>query len=132
MSAVARDAFRFYTRLTLTRLTGLRASDLAELMEHLRPVPPSVVFHHTHPRASTTPPTPDPEILSSLARRALRARRSVRKLSVEAGARRAGGTCAGCGSRRATGAPRGDLSIAETQRSRGDATFAAGGEREPR
>lgn len=48
MSAVARDAFRFYTRLTLTRLTGLRASDLAELMEHLRHVPPSVVFHHTH------------------------------------------------------------------------------------
>src|SRR5215831_8726223 len=48
MPAVARDAFRFYTRLTLTRLTGLRASDLAELMEHLRHVPPSVVFHHTH------------------------------------------------------------------------------------
>jgi uncharacterized protein DUF5752 len=48
MSAVARDPFRFYTRLTLTRLTGLRASDLAELVEHLRHVPPSVVFHHTH------------------------------------------------------------------------------------
>jgi hypothetical protein len=48
MSVVARDAFRFYTRLTLTRLTGLRASDLTELMEHLRHVPPSVVFHHTH------------------------------------------------------------------------------------
>lgn len=40
--------FRFYTRLTLTRLTGRRASDLAELVEHLRAVPGSVVFHHTH------------------------------------------------------------------------------------
>src|SRR5215813_8969460 len=120
MSAVARDAFRFYTRLTLTRLTGLRASDLAELMEHLRHVPPSVVFHHTHPRASTTPPTPDPEILSSLARRALRARRSVRKLSVEAGARRAGGDV--CRLRLAAGdggAPRRSLD-------RRDAAFARG------
>src|SRR5437867_953337 len=48
MPTVAREPFRFWTRLTLTRLTGLRASDLAELVEHLRRVPPSVVFHHTH------------------------------------------------------------------------------------
>jgi Family of unknown function (DUF5752) len=40
--------FRFYTRLTLTRLTGLRAADLAELVEQLRRIPPSVIFHHTH------------------------------------------------------------------------------------
>ncbi|HZP43480.1 MAG TPA: DUF5752 family protein [Candidatus Binatia bacterium] len=48
MPAVARSPFRFWTRLTLTRLTGRRAADLAELVEHLRVVPPSVVFHHTH------------------------------------------------------------------------------------
>jgi hypothetical protein len=48
MPAVARDAFRFYTRLTLTRLTGRRAADLAEMVEHLRNVPGSVIFHHTH------------------------------------------------------------------------------------
>ena len=48
MPAVARDPFRFYTRLTLTRLTGRRASDLAEMLEHLRNVPGSVIFHHTH------------------------------------------------------------------------------------
>ncbi|HJQ83919.1 MAG TPA: DUF5752 family protein [Candidatus Binatia bacterium] len=48
MPTVARDPFRFYTRITLTKLTGLRAADLAELVEHLRQVPPSVVFHHTH------------------------------------------------------------------------------------
>jgi len=40
--------FRFWTRLTLTKLTGRRAADLAELREHLRVVPLSVIFHHTH------------------------------------------------------------------------------------
>src|SRR5206468_765149 len=40
--------FQFWTRLTLTKLTGRRAVDLAELVEHLRAVPLSVVFHHTH------------------------------------------------------------------------------------
>jgi hypothetical protein len=48
MPAVARDPFRFYTRLTLTRLTGRRAADLAEMLEHLRTAPGSVIFHHTH------------------------------------------------------------------------------------
>lgn len=48
MPTVARDPFRFYTRLTLTRLTGRRAADLAEMLEHLRSVPGSVIFHHTH------------------------------------------------------------------------------------
>jgi Family of unknown function (DUF5752) len=40
--------FEFRTRLTLTKLTGRQASDLAGLLEHLRAVPLSVVFHHTH------------------------------------------------------------------------------------
>jgi hypothetical protein len=48
MPKVARSPFHFWTRLTLTRLTGRRAVDLAELVEHLRAVPPSVIFHHTH------------------------------------------------------------------------------------
>lgn len=40
--------FQFRTRLTLTKLTDLRAADLAQLTDHLRRVPLSVVFHHTH------------------------------------------------------------------------------------
>jgi len=45
---VAKEPFHFWTRLTLTKLTGRRAADLAELVEHLRAVPLSVVFQHTH------------------------------------------------------------------------------------
>ncbi|TMB18948.1 MAG: hypothetical protein E6J59_13195 [Deltaproteobacteria bacterium] len=45
---VADRVFQFWTRLTLTKLTGRRAVDLAELVEHLRAVPLSVVFQHTH------------------------------------------------------------------------------------
>ncbi len=48
MAVTTRGPFRFYTRLTLTRLTGRRALDLAEMLEHLRSVPGSVIFHHTH------------------------------------------------------------------------------------
>src|SRR5207244_13194427 len=40
--------FQFWTRLTLSKLTGRRAVDLAELVGHLRVVPLSVVFQHTH------------------------------------------------------------------------------------
>src|SRR5262249_56817891 len=47
-STMAASPFRFWTRITLTRLTGRRAADLAELVEHLRTVPASVIFHHTH------------------------------------------------------------------------------------
>jgi hypothetical protein len=48
MAHVASAPFEFWTRLTLTKLTGRRAADLAGLVEHLRAVPLSVVFHHTH------------------------------------------------------------------------------------
>jgi hypothetical protein len=48
MPAVAKSPFEFWTRLTLTKLTGRQASDLPGLLEHLRAVPLSVVFHHTH------------------------------------------------------------------------------------
>jgi hypothetical protein len=40
--------FEFRTRLTVTKLTRRVASDLAALAHHLREVPPSVVFQHTH------------------------------------------------------------------------------------
>lgn len=43
MPTLARRPFRFWTRLT-----GRHAADLAELVEHLRTVPGSVIFHHTH------------------------------------------------------------------------------------
>jgi hypothetical protein len=40
--------FRFATSLNLTLLTNRRARDLAELLEHLRVVPGSVIYYHTH------------------------------------------------------------------------------------
>ncbi len=40
--------FEFQSRLNLTLLTGHRARDAAELLEHLRIVPGAVVYHHTH------------------------------------------------------------------------------------
>jgi hypothetical protein len=40
--------FRFCSRQNLTLLTGRRARDLAELVENLRTVPGSVIYHHTH------------------------------------------------------------------------------------
>jgi hypothetical protein len=48
MPTSATQPFRFWTRLTLTKLTGRRAVDLAELAEQLRTMPPSVIFYHTH------------------------------------------------------------------------------------
>lgn len=46
--ASSSDAFEFCSRLSLTLLTGLKARDLAQLAEHLRTVPGSVIYHHTH------------------------------------------------------------------------------------
>jgi small-conductance mechanosensitive channel len=40
--------FRFYTRLYLKELTGLTASNLAELVKILKEVPDSVIYYHTH------------------------------------------------------------------------------------
>ncbi len=40
--------FEFRTRLTVTKLTRRTAATVAELLAHLRQVPSSVVFHHTH------------------------------------------------------------------------------------
>ncbi len=44
----APEPFRFYTRLNLSELTGLKAANLDELLEHLREVPESAIYHHTH------------------------------------------------------------------------------------
>jgi hypothetical protein len=42
------SAFEFRTRLTVPKLTRRSAKTVAELARHLREVPPSVVFQHTH------------------------------------------------------------------------------------
>lgn len=44
----ASEPFRFYTRLHLKELTGLKASNLTELVELIREVPESVIYYHTH------------------------------------------------------------------------------------
>ena len=44
----ATDPFRFVTEVTLVELTGLKAHDLQELVGHLKTVPGSVIYHHTH------------------------------------------------------------------------------------
>ncbi len=42
------DEFRFFTERRLVVLTGRRARDLAELLEHLRAVSGACIFYHTH------------------------------------------------------------------------------------
>jgi len=44
----AKEAFRFYTRLHLSQLTGLRASNLEQLVKNIKEVPDSCIYHHTH------------------------------------------------------------------------------------
>jgi small-conductance mechanosensitive channel len=44
----AKEPFRFYSRTHLTELTGLRAKNLRELVDILKKVPETVVYHHTH------------------------------------------------------------------------------------
>jgi len=44
----AKEPFRFYTRLHLSELTGLRASTLSQLLDLLKEVPESCIHHHTH------------------------------------------------------------------------------------
>jgi uncharacterized protein DUF5752 len=46
--APAKDPFRFVTQTSLVELTGLRARDLYELLEHLKNVAGSVLYYHTH------------------------------------------------------------------------------------
>ncbi len=44
----ATQPFRFYTRLHIKELTGLKAKNLSELVNILKDVPDSVVYYHTH------------------------------------------------------------------------------------
>ena len=44
----ATQPFRFYTRLHIKELTGLKAKNLSELVSMLREVPDPVVYYHTH------------------------------------------------------------------------------------
>lgn len=44
----AKEPFRFHTRLHLTELTGLRAMNLSQLLELIKDVPGSSIYHHTH------------------------------------------------------------------------------------
>ncbi|MCM8779454.1 MAG: DUF5752 family protein [Candidatus Omnitrophica bacterium] len=44
----AKEPFRFFTRLHLTELTGLRASNLTQLISLIKEVPGSCIYHHTH------------------------------------------------------------------------------------
>jgi len=48
MSANAGNPFHFFSRLTLTFLTGRSAATLREFLECLRVVPDSVIYQHTH------------------------------------------------------------------------------------
>jgi len=44
----AKEPFRFYTRLHLSELTGLRAATLGQLLDLVKKVPGSCIYHHTH------------------------------------------------------------------------------------
>ena len=44
----ASKPFRFYTRLHLTELTGLRAAGLVQLVRLLKSVPGGSIYYHTH------------------------------------------------------------------------------------
>jgi hypothetical protein len=44
----SRRPFEFFTRLHLTQLLGLKALNLTELLHHIRTVPGSCIYHHTH------------------------------------------------------------------------------------
>ena len=44
----AKEPFRFYGRLHLSELTGLRATNLQELLDLIKTVPGSCIYHHTH------------------------------------------------------------------------------------
>jgi hypothetical protein len=44
----AKEPFRFCSRLTLSLLTGQKAGNLEELLDHLRRAPDMVIYQHTH------------------------------------------------------------------------------------
>jgi len=44
----AKEPFRFCTRLHLSELTGLRAATLSQLLDLIKDIPGSCIYHHTH------------------------------------------------------------------------------------
>lgn len=44
----AKEPFRFYTRLHLSELTGLRATTIGQLLNLIKELPGSCIYHHTH------------------------------------------------------------------------------------
>ncbi|MDD5018829.1 MAG: DUF5752 family protein [Candidatus Omnitrophica bacterium] len=44
----AKEPFRFYTRWHLSELLGIKASNLGQLLERIKDVPGSCIYHHTH------------------------------------------------------------------------------------
>ncbi|MBI4358715.1 MAG: hypothetical protein HY584_05380 [Candidatus Omnitrophica bacterium] len=46
--AKASEPFCFSTQIQLPELTGLKARNVKELLEHIKTVPGSVIYHHTH------------------------------------------------------------------------------------
>src|SRR3989304_7929412 len=44
----AKEPFRFYTRLHLSELTGSRATTLGQLLDLIKEVSGSSIYHHTH------------------------------------------------------------------------------------
>ncbi|KKO20807.1 MAG: hypothetical protein DCC43_13675 [Candidatus Brocadia sp.] len=44
----AKEPFKFYTQTHIPELTGLRASNLQELLAVIKTVPGSVIYYHTH------------------------------------------------------------------------------------
>jgi hypothetical protein len=44
----AKEPFKFFTRLHLSELTGLRATTLSQLLGLIKEAPDSCIYHHTH------------------------------------------------------------------------------------
>ncbi len=44
----AKEPFKFFTRLHLSELTGMRAATLPQLLKFIKTVPGSSIYHHTH------------------------------------------------------------------------------------
>jgi len=48
METTAMEPFKFCTRLTLTEVTGRKASNINELLEGIRAADDAIIYHHTH------------------------------------------------------------------------------------
>lgn len=44
----SKELFRFSTQVSIPELTGLKAANLQQLLDSVKTVPGSVIYHHTH------------------------------------------------------------------------------------